>query len=165
MPIGNAVFMAGAYTITWNSLALGIMRGDEQSPVLEYTALGRAIDNTDRYGRTRIDGIYQGGNWRATYTCEEYKAGPIAAAFPFGAIGVLGVIGRLWSDIAQSLVLTSTAGTPAVATPATLTASKVLLAENFPVRLLFGPILREVPMQQMLLPYTQASTDIWFSQT
>ena len=165
MAIGGAVFIAGAYTITWNSLAIGICLGDEQSPVLEYTSLGRPIDNTDRYGRSRIEGIYQGGNWFAQYTALEYKTGPIAVAFPYGAIGVMGTIGRLWSDIAQALVLTSTAGTPAASTPATLTASKVILAENFPVRLLYGPVLRSVPIRQTVLPYTSGASDIWFSQT
>lgn len=165
MPIGAATFIDGAYTLTWNSVAIGICLGDEQSPLLEYTPLQKPIDNTDRYGRSLIETIYTGGNWVAQYTALEYKAGPIGAAFPFGSLGVMGIIGRLGSDIAQALVFTSTAGTPAASTPATITAAKAIIAPNWNVRLLYGPTLRMVPIRQILLPYTSAGSDIWLSQT
>lgn len=167
MAIGSAVFIAGAYTITWNSLAIGICLGDEQSPLLEYTNLQKPIDNTDRYGRSIVETIYTGGNWFAQYTALEYKAGPLAVAFPFGAsaAGVMGTIARLGSDIAQSLVFTSTAGTPAASTPTTITAAKALLAPNWNVRLLYGPTLRMVPIRQVLLPYDSGGTIYWATST
>lgn len=157
-------FIAGAYTMTWNSVALGIQRGEQESPSLEFQAFMEEIRNTDAYGRMLLDGIYLGGDYTFSCFCKEYKAGPIAAMWPFGTFGVAGVIGRLMTDLAQSLVLTSVTGTPAVATPASLTATKTLLAPNFPVKLLYGPTLREVPLRLNLYPIDSSGIK-WLTQT
>lgn len=162
--INGATFIAGQYTVTYNGVAMGIMEGDDGVPTIEQTSHGEEIRNTDAYGKSLIDVIYQGADWFAQYMCMEYKAGPISAFWPFGAVGVMGVIGRIEQDLAAALVLTAIAGTPAAASPATLTAAKAILAPGFNTKLLYGPTLRKVPIRQVLLPYVSGST-IWFSQT
>ncbi len=166
MAIGSAVFIAGAYTLTWNSLSIGICLGDEQSPLIEYTNFQKPVDNSDRYGRSLIETIYTGGNWVAQYTALEYKAATISTSSPFGpGLGIMGIIARLGSDMAQSLIFTSTVGTPAATAPATLTAAKAILAPNWNLRLVFGPTLRMVPIRQILLPYDSGGSVYWATST
>lgn len=111
------------------------------------------VNRSDAYGDTLIDTIVRGADWSLVCEAMEYKAGPIAAVGQIASMGTLGIIGRLGSDIAQALVLTATAGTPAATTPATLTASKALLAPNANPRILFNSELRRVPLRFALLPY------------
>lgn len=128
------------------------------------------IDETDLYGMSTIDAVVRGGDAFYQANFREYKAGSLTQfTTPFG--GTLGLlvnaanpIGVLASGLAKALVLTSTTGTPAAAAPATLTASKALLAENYPVKLLFDSRLREVPIRMRLYPYVSTDT-IWFSTT
>lgn len=111
------------------------------------------INKSDVYGDALLDLIYRGCDWYFQTEFMEYKAGPLAAAHPWGsAIGVQGIIGRLGSDVATSLVLTSTVGTPAVATPATLTATKAILAPNSNPSAQFTSRLRTLPVRLALLP-------------
>ena len=166
MPVGSETIICGQYTLTLGGTALGIMNGDEGVPTLEFVGpLVKPIDNTDAYGDMEIDGILRGVKVFAQMTCLEYKAGPIAAVWPYGTIGLAGVIGRLAYNVSAALVMTSVTGTPSVATPATLTASKALLAPNFAARLRYGPVLREVPLRFHLYPYLISSAVGFFSQT
>jgi hypothetical protein len=83
-----------------------------------------------------------------------------------------GVIGRLDSvldssgdpatgSVAGDLVLTALTGTPAAGQgtstdgPASLTARVAILAEDFPVRMLFGVGLREIPVRMRFYPNNQ----------
>ena len=141
-----------------------MFEGDAGLPTIEQASKAEAIANTSRYGKSTIDAIYQGGDFFAQFQCMEYRAGSIAAWWPFGAMGVMGVIGRLYFAMSAPLVFTAVAGTPAAATPATVTAAQAILAPGFNTKLLYGPTLRKVPIRQILLPYTSGSV-IWFSQT
>lgn len=142
------------------------MEGDGGLPTLEGVNKQEPIGRTDAYGDTTIDTIYKGGDWFASMTCMEYKAGPIAALWPFGTLGLMGVIGRLGYGISTALVLTAIAGTPAASSPASLTATRAILAPGFNTRLLFGPKLRTVPLRFQLLPYLVGGTSPgWFSTT
>lgn len=143
-------FIAGAYTGTLNAVALGIA---EEGYELQVEPHAEAINRSDVFGDMMIDAVYRGQDYFLQADFMEYKAGPTAAAFPFGALGVQGVIGRLYSDIATSLVLTATAGTPAAATPATLTASKTILAPNWNVNAAFHSRLRKLPVRFCLLAF------------
>jgi hypothetical protein len=142
-------FIAGAYTSTHGGVAVGIT---DDGFALQWSAKAQAIEKSDVYGDMMIDGVYRGSNWFLQFECMEYKSGPIAAAFPYGGFGVHGVIGRLMSDVASAMVLTSTAGTPAVATPATLTATKAILAPGFDPNAQFSSRLRTMPVRLLLLP-------------
>lgn len=163
--INGAVFIAGQYTLVYNGVSVGICEGDAGVPTIEETNHAEQINSSDAYGKTLIDGVYQGGDFFAQYTCLEYKAGSLAAFWPFAAIGVMGIIGRMLSDIAAPLVMTAIAGTPAANSPATLTASKAVLAPGYNTKLLFGPTLRKVPIRQVLLPYVSSSNNVWYTQT
>lgn len=78
-----------------------------------------------------------------------------------GTVGSMGVIGILDSGKWLSLVLTAVAGTPAAATPATLTAARTLIKENFNVRQTFAPKLRTVPLQLRAYP----NAGVFWTQT
>lgn len=165
MPAGGETIIAGAYTVTWNGVSVGMFEGDGSLPTLEQTSKAEMIDNTSTYGKSTIDGVYQGADWFISYTCMEYKAGSIAAFWPFGANGVMGIISRLLFSLSAPLVMTVVAGTPAVGSPNTLTAPNTILAPGFNSRLLFGPTVRKVPIRQILFPYSNSGTIQWFSQT
>lgn len=161
--------VSGPYTGTWNSVAIGFTIEGFQ---LSTRFLKQMIDRTDIYGMTMIDGIHQGANCTVRYESRVYNAGNIGPAFPYGGIGVVlsttKPAGYNDRAHAQALVLTSTANTPAASAPATLTASKSTLSENFPVELLFDSQARKIPVQLNLLPYesgSSAGTLIHFSTT
>jgi hypothetical protein len=154
MALGGETFIVGQYTVMWNSTALGIMQGEQGQPTLEYQPKGKPIQSSDAWGQTTIDVIYLGADVFMSFTCMEYEAGTQAAWWPWGSLGILGVIGRLYfDDLAQTLLLTDVTGTPAETFPATFTANKAILAEGFNTQLLFGPDLRVLPIRQRLLPY------------
>ena len=166
MPAGGETLIAGSYTVTWNSVSVGMMEGDQGCPTLEQNTHAEMVNNTTTYGKSQIDGVYQGADWFAAYTCEEYRTGSIAAFWPYGTFGLMGVIARLLFGLSAPLVLTVVAGTPAVGSPNTVTASKAILAPGFNGRLLYGPTLRKVPIRQVLFPFDTGGGVIgWFTQT
>jgi hypothetical protein len=128
------------------------------------------VNQTDAYGDSVIDAVYRGGNWFIQFTSKAYKAGSITPFWPWGSLGVLlttaAPLGRLASDVAAATVLTAVANTPAAAAPATLTASKSILAPNSPARLLFDSRVRNVPVRLQLLPYViTTGTYGWLTTT
>lgn len=160
---------AGPYTGTWNSVAIGFTIEGYQ---LATRFLKQMIDRTDLYGNTMIDSIHQGANTTIRYDSRNYDAGNLGPAFPYGGLGIVmsttKPVGYNDRAHAQALVLTSTANTPAAAAPATLTASKTTLSENFPVEMLFDSTARKIPVQMNLIPYesgSSAGTLIHYSTT
>ena len=153
-------FICGRYTATLASNALGQTADGFR---LTHQLFKRPITG-DALARTVQDRIVQGGEMSIACRLIEYNAAGAQNAFwPLsGTIFDLGVIGRLDTAIADSLVLTAPAGTPAAAAPATLTFLLTTLAEDFPVELLFAPDLREVPLRLGILPN---SSGIFGTQT
>jgi hypothetical protein len=161
-------FLAGRYPATYNAVDVGVMAEGEK---LNFDTQHELIQESDAWGLTIVDGIYRGGNVTADLESLAYKAGSLAAFWPFGGTlagnGALGTlinpgagntpIGILASDLAKPFVMTSTPGTPAAANPATLTASKALLRENFPAALLFNSKLRRVPVSLRFYPVDAGS--------
>ncbi len=163
---GGEVLIAGAYVVTLNGNPMGIMEGDASLPTLEHTNKGEPIANTDKYGKTTIETIYQGGDWFMQMVAMEYKADPKLAWWPFGAVGVMGVVGRMFTGMAKQLLLTAVAGTPAVGSPTTLLARVAILAQGFSTRTAFGPTLRKLPLRFQLYPYDfGGGVIVWFEQT
>lgn len=147
-------------------MALGLFEGDAGLPALEHTMTTEPIQNSSLYGKMKIDDIQQGGNWFLAMVCMEYKAGPISAFHPYHAtLGRAPTIGTLLYDSAYAVVMTAIGGTPAAASPATLTASKCMLAPGFASRILFGPSLRKVPLRFTLYPYLSGGNVVWFTTT
>lgn len=156
-------FIAGRYSTTYNSVDVGIT---EQGYELQQDSKAQLINQSDAYGEMIIDFVYRGGDVYLTFEGLAYKAGAITPFWPWGAIGVTGVIARLASDVALATVMTATTGTPAVATPATWTSSKSILAPNNPARLLYNSRLRTVPIRLLILPVDVGAGVIkWFTQT
>lgn len=162
-------FIAGRFSCTYNSVDIGIA---EDGHTLSWQVFKEMINNTDQYGDTDIDAIYRGMNVFLQTTLKEYKAGSLTPATPYNTFApsgatnfALGVIGRLDTNVAKTLVMTSTASTPAAAAPATLTATYAILAPGYSVELFFGPRHRRVPIRFQLYPYDSTGTIIFYSAT
>ena len=157
------VLIAGRYSATYAAVDMGVSR---EGWTVEVSSDLENVSPTDAYGESVIDQIYRGGQHFAQGESISYKAGSTAPFWPWGALGVMGIIGRLASDVAAAMVMTSTAGTPAVAAPATVTANKSILAENNRLGLMFNSKLRTVPIRLRWLPYDAGSSVIkWFVTT
>ncbi len=162
------VFIAGRYTSTLSGLDLGLTRRGYE---VQFQLKAEMIDETDGYGLTPIDFIQRGAECAIEMLCREWKAATIGAAWQAltGTFGVLSSvaspIGRLGSDSAQALVLSSTANTPAASAPATLTATKAILSPNFNVNSAWDSRLRELPLRFLLLPYTSGGSVLFCSTT
>jgi hypothetical protein len=155
-------FIAGRYTATFNLLSLGQMAEGFR---LSHQFFKRLITG-DAGGDAPQDGVYRGAEMMLSATALEYNAAGIATAmWPYGSFLTMGTPGRLdvGSDIIESIVLTAIAGTPAATVPATLTLPQCVLAEGFPVDLLFAPDLREVPLRFRVYP--NATTYVFGSTT
>ena len=147
--------VAGRYSVTFNSVALGYLESNGSSdPSVEMIPLAEAVNQTDGWGDATIDYVSRGSDAFAQLICKEYKAGSIGAAWPYGTWGVFLTSGLMMGDTyAKPLVLTAIAGTTASSAPASITATYALPAPNNPIRLLYGPTLRKVPIRFVLLPY------------
>lgn len=143
-------FIAGRYTATLASNSLG---QTAEGYRVSHQHFARLITG-DAFAKMTQDTILQGVDMFIDYTLIEYNAaGALSAFWPFkNTIYDVGVIGRLGSAVGGTLILTAVANTPAAATPASLTLSTCILAEGFPVSILYGPDLREVPIKQRVLP-------------
>lgn len=136
---------------------------------MQQESRAEVISRSDAYGEAAIDAVYRGGDVHLQFDAMAYKAGATTPFWPFGALGVMATtaapVGRLASNMAQAMVLTAAANTPAAAAPATLTMSKALLAENNPARLLFNSMLRKVPIRLRAWPSETTGTVTWFTIT
>lgn len=146
-----ASFIAGAYTGTMAASALGITKTGYK---LSWESKAEMLEESDVYGMMVMDFLALGTNWYCqTEFLEANGAAPIASAYPWGSMGVQGIIARLATDVAGALVLTATASTPAASSPASLTASKAILTPGFQPELLYSSRLRTLPCKFSLLPY------------
>lgn len=160
MALGTLI--CGRYSGTFNSVDTGITQNGYE---LTQDSKAEEVTPTDAYGDSIIDLCYRGGNVYIQFEGKEYKAGAITPFWPWGTLGLMGIIGRLASDVAAAMVLTSTAGTPAASAPATITASKSILAPNNSSRLLYDSKVRNVPIRLLVLPFSNSGTITWFTQT
>lgn len=123
------------------------------------------IRKTDAYGDTPIEGFYQGAEVWVGGIFKEVIAGVIATVSPYnswaptGAVEFgLGTISVADTNTAHTLVLSSTGGTPAASTPASLTAAAAIIDDGFDVEQLFGPTHRMTPFNYRLYPYVSSTT-------
>ncbi len=142
-------FIGGRYSSTWNAADLGLTREGYNVIVVPK---GEMIAQSDAYAQTLLDYFFAGCDVATVLDSLEYKSGPIASIWPWGSLGTMGTIARLASNLGESLVLTSTAGTPAASTPATLTATRAIISPNTNIALLFSSKLRMVPIRFDCLP-------------
>lgn len=145
-------FIAGMYTLTAGASpgAAGQLKQGLKIQHVHYKQLIKG----DNMAEATQDAVNRGVDMFIDYTLIEYNAARALSLFwPLSStIYDMGVIGRLDSGIASQIILTALAGTPAAATPATITFPLAILAEGFPLDILYAPELREVPIRQRLYP-------------
>lgn len=155
-------FLAGRYSVTLGASSVGQTGLD--SLIIEHQVFKQLIVG-DNFAETPQDAVFRGMAEFIQMTLLEYNATAARAAFwPYGSIyGTMDVvIGTLDQTNAAQIVMTALTGTPAVATPATITAPKCILAEGYPVSILFAPKLREVPVRMRMYPN---SSGVFHTQT
>jgi len=155
--------IAGHYTSTYNASSLAYTR---RGYILHWTSHAEKIDESDAYGRTLLDGIYQGGDIDIEAICRVDSAAAKAAFWPWGAsLGAIAStaapIGRRFTDVAAAFVATVVASTPAAtfASPTTITASLAILAPEVDQQIIFSSQAREIPLRFVTLPATGGSSD------
>lgn len=157
-----AAFIAGRYTCTWNALAAGITADGFR---LNHKFFKRLITG-DNFAETPQDAVFRGAEMFIGWTAIQYDAAAFPTVmWPYGSTFYdMGVIGRtdVGSSVAKSLILTAVSGTPAAAAPATATFLTSILAEGFPVEILYAPDLREVPLRLRVYP---SSSGVFGTQT
>lgn len=161
MALGD--FAPGYYAMTYNGNDTGLVKDTRR-----LRRRSRAAPITaDKYGDSIIDGAYRGGDCFLLCTFIEWNANVRAVLWPFNAdFGVMGQCGRLMTDLAKEMVLTAEAGSPAATEgPATITASKAILAPENDVEVLFGNDSRDIPVLLQLYPYQDTSVIRWFATT
>jgi hypothetical protein len=144
-------FIAGGYTATYNAKAIGQAA---QGYRISQQFFQRLVTG-DSMAESPQDAVYRGMEMHVAMNLIEYGAAGIQDIMcPYATQWAMGQVGRMdiTSSLAKSLILTAVAGTPAAATPATATFLTSILAEGFPVELLFAPDLREVPMRLRVYP-------------
>lgn len=158
-------FIAGGYTATLGASALGQTADGWR---VSHSFFKRLITG-DSYAQTPQDAVYQGAEAFSQGRLIEYNAAGAANAFwPYSTqIYDIGIVGRLdvGSSIVDALVLTAVTGTTAATAPATVTLSKSILAEGFPVEMLFAPDLREVPLRFRHYPYDASGKQVFGTVT
>ncbi|MHA1663255.1 MAG: hypothetical protein ACTSVR_08385 [Candidatus Thorarchaeota archaeon] len=143
--------IAGPYVATYSGGILGITN---QGVTMSHQVFKEKITG-DVLGDATIDNVYLGTDVFVETILNEYNAAGAQGAFwPYHAtLGAIGIVGKLDSAYAQALILTVVAGTSAAtAGPTTVTFTKAILADNFPVNILFSSRHRKVPLRFQVLP-------------
>lgn len=155
-----ANFSPGSYTVTYNNNDLGLV---QRPSLLRRTANGQPI-TVDLYGDAVVDGIYRGGRVFVMCHFAEWSANLRSALWPFSAtFGADGLAGRLWSDMASTLVLTPVANSPAaVLGNNTFTAAKTIVAAQNNVDFVLGNVERNIPVMFECLLYDASGTKVHF---
>lgn len=152
--------IAGHYVGTYNSVGLGYTK---EGYALHFTTHAEKIDQTDAFGRTLIDLIYQGADISVVTEARLYKAGTTVPFWPwissFGAIySAASPMSRRGTDTASALVLTAVANTPAASSPATATGALAILSPENDQAIIFSSQARSVPLKWDLLPSESGGT-------
>jgi hypothetical protein len=144
-------FVAGGYAATWNSLAVGQCADGFR---LSHSFFKRLVTG-DAMAEAPQDAVYRGAEMFLQMVLIEFNAAAIySIMWPYGSYLDPGTVGRMdvKSALAKTLTMTAIAGTPAASSPASLTLELTILAEGFPVELLFAPNLREIPIRLRAYP-------------
>lgn len=156
-------FIAGPYTATLGAQAIGQAANG-------YTishSVFKELVTGDAEALTPQDAVYQGHEVFVSWILQEYDVALAQDVFwPYGTTtewGAQGQVGRM--DVASSLVsqliLDDVAGTPAATKPLTATFPKVILAEGFPVEMIFGNTLRRIPIRMRAYPSGSAGSAVF----
>ena len=149
-------FVAGAYTATYNAKAVG--QAAEGFRISHQ--FFKQLITGDAEGDSPQDAVYRGREQFVSFRVIEALAAaipdltdPYGDGTPFvqGQVGLLdlrGAGGGSPVSSAKALVLTAVTGTSAATDgPATITFPLSIIAEDFPMEVLYAPVNREVPMR------------------
>lgn len=143
-------FTAGRYTATWNALAVG---QSQEGFRVSHQFMKRLIQG-DKFGETPQDAIMRGMEVLVEARLIEWDAAAIATLIsPYGNLYTINGIGKLdvANNYAKPFILTAIDTNPGPI-PLSQTLAKSILQENFPVNILFGPDLRDVPIRLRCYP-------------
>lgn len=145
--------VAGAYVGTFNRGNAGFLplNYTRQGYTLNFSQKGERVEETDLYALCFIELVGRGCQLTIETICKVYSEAVVGAfwpwAAPFGRVYDLTTpLATLANLIPDILLLTAVAGTPAAASPATLTAS-VVLSPDANLQINFNSTLREVPLR------------------
>lgn len=139
--------------------------------------LEEEISQSDAYGRSLLDTVFQGCRGVLTTTFIEWRASMLKMSYPWAyvlpltatkwvVVNTTAAMGRLGSDNAGSLVLTAVANTPAATYgPATATFGKLKAAGDQDIEFYYGPGVRKYSMNFDMLLYASSSDYILYSAT
>lgn len=155
-------FFAGPYSVSYGGTSIGKIAA-EDGIVIEQTAIKQLIRG-DNLAQTVQDAVYQGMDVFAEFTLIEFEnAVAQDALWPYdtAAPGDMGQVGRLDVALTKQLLFTAVAGTEAAGGAwFTITCDRAIVAEGFPLRLLFGARLNAIPMRMRLYPN---ASDIFYT--
>lgn len=174
MPLGT--FAPGPYTMTYTPPTGAPGAGVAQDPGLVegVRVLSHTVEEipiyTDLYGKTQIDGIYAGGNVLLKMTFKEWKTAVWNIIWPFhatsGAMGNVGQVGRINTNIGGSIALTPVANTPAAAAgPGSASQLIIPCAIVSPLNdrdVVLGCDQRDVPIVFKCFPLNNSGTVQWY---
>lgn len=162
-----AAAIAGPYGGVWDSIDYG----QTQDGFRVMLRAAKELVRSNSYGDSVLDAVYRGGECFITFAGIEYgklddvNAGGlnVSILWPYGALGVMGQVGRLdsGSSLVGSSVLTRVSSSTS-ATPTSLTAAQTMLSEDHNLDLLMATKHRIVPLTLRAYPYTSTG-DRWFA--
>jgi hypothetical protein len=148
-------FTTGRYTAVWNALAVG---QTQEGFRISHQYMKRLIQG-DKFGETPQDAVMRGMEVLVEARLLEWDAAAIQTLiFPYSNGYVVNSIGKLdvGGSMAKPFILTAMETNPGP-TPASQTLGQAILQENFPVNLLFGPDLRDIPIRLRCYPFANGS--------
>jgi hypothetical protein len=178
-PLSNN-FAPGAYTMEYisnggapatghgpdgNVNDMGLVEGVR---MLNRTALAQMIQS-DLYGKSDIEGVYQGAQMALAMTLKEWGLNQRAALWPYGPsdFGQMGIVGRLLTAMTGHITLTAVAGTPAASAGGGLHVIDLpfcILAPDTEVGILLGNEQRDIPVVFKVFPYFDGYSVRWFAE-
>ncbi len=139
--------IAGHYSATLGGTSIGKTEDGFRLRVINH----HEPVHSDDFGDVPVDGIQRGVEYQLTLTSVEYDLIQAAIIRQGNALGESNTnVGKRLRDLAQQLVLTATAGTPAAGSIGTLTATKAIVVSDLEV--LLAAKLRKGPVTFHLFP-------------
>lgn len=148
MPINVDQIVAGAYSGTWNGLAIGNVGQGGYKKRYNYS---RKDIFFDAVGNIPVDALFTGINMFVDFILMQYNKQAIASmTWPWAARGIAPVAGTPLWDIAKPLVLTACDNT---VNPSSITFIKTIIAPDYDtIHNYSGTEERMIPMRLIVLP-------------
>lgn len=165
-----AAVIAGGYTSTWNSVAMG----QQEDGFRLRVSFAKEEVRSNTYGDSVIEAVYRGGNcYLQGIFIERAAVMKVAAISPFNpysaAVGAMGLVGRLDWALSMPIVMTAigslaTAGTNGIAS---LTAANAAIDQNQSTEVVMANRASFLNLTFRLYPAgTNGGSDaVWFAVT